>query len=76
MNDKKYLDLSGLEHLMQYLVSADELTDIVNVIGNTIQEVDNKVPEATAANNGKILKIANGEWTIGTDTSEIAWGSF
>lgn len=47
-------------------VAVSEYVLIPDVI-EAISQVVVKVPAVTAEDNGKILKVANGEWAVGTD---------
>lgn len=44
--------------------NADVIAAIATVIPTALAGV---LPEVTAANNGAVLKVADGEWGIGTD---------
>ena len=44
--------------------NADVIAAIADVIPTALAGV---LPEVTAANNGAVLKVADGKWAIGTD---------
>lgn len=44
--------------------NADVIEAIATAIPTALASV---LPEVTAANNGAVLKVADGEWAIGTD---------
>lgn len=54
--------------------SAEDVAD-VNLIPDMINAIATvaatatapELPEVTAADNGKVLKVADGKWTVGTD---------
>lgn len=54
--------------------SADDVAD-VNLIPDMINAIATvaatatapELPKVTAADNGKVLKVANGKWSVGTD---------
>lgn len=54
--------------------SAEDVTD-VNLIPDMIYKIAtvaatataSELPEVTAADNGKVLKVADGKWAVGTD---------
>lgn len=54
--------------------SAEDVAD-VNLIPDMINKIATvaatatapELPEVTASDNGKVLKVANGKWSVGTD---------
>lgn len=54
--------------------SAEDVAD-VNLIPDMINAIATvaatatapELPEVTASDNGKVLKVANGKWSVGTD---------
>lgn len=57
--------------------SADDVADLV-IIPDMINAIAAIVPSAiasalpavTASDNGRVLKVANGKWAVGTDATE------
>ena len=56
---------------------ADDVADI-SLIPDMIAEIANvaatatapELPEVDSEDNGKVLKVANGKWAVGTDATE------
>lgn len=46
--------------------TADMIVEISKIVGG----VGVELPKVTAADNGKVLKVANGKWAVGTDEIE------
>lgn len=44
------------------------IPDVINAIA-TLCEDREALPAVTAADNGKVLKVADGVWTVGTDAT-------
>jgi len=46
------------------------IPDLINAIAALITSgATNELPTVTAADNGKVLKVTNGEWAVGTDAT-------
>ena len=46
------------------------IPDMINAIATLISSgATAELPAVTAANNGKVLKVVNGEWAVGTDAT-------
>lgn len=46
------------------------IPDLVNAIAALVTSgATNELPAVTAADNGKVLKVADGKWAVGTDAT-------
>ena len=62
---KLYMALGGEESSVKDVQTAPDMVDaLAEVAGSTIE-----LPGVTEADNGKVLKVANGKWAKGTDES-------
>ena len=47
------------------------IPDLINAISTQVTTVvaTKELPEVSASDNGKVLKVANGKWSVGTDAT-------
>lgn len=47
------------------------IPDLINAISTQVATVvgTKELPEVSASDNGKVLKVANGKWSVGTDAT-------
>lgn len=45
-------------------------SEVIVAIAGIVDGVGIELPKVTAADNGKVLKVANGKWAVGTDEIE------
>ena len=47
------------------------IPDLINAISTQVTTVvaTKELPEVSASDNGKVLKVANGKWAVGTDAT-------
>ena len=45
-------------------------TDMINALCGVVPASGNTLPEVTAADNGKIMKVVDGEWALAEDATE------
>lgn len=45
------------------------IPDLINAIATLVGTTGGMLPAVTATNNGKVLKVADGAWGIGTDAT-------
>lgn len=43
--------------------------EVINAIATLVGTTGGMLPAVTATNNGKVLKVADGKWGIGTDAT-------
>lgn len=46
------------------------ISDMIRAIATLVGTTGGMLPAVTATNNGKVLKVADGAWGIGTDLTE------
>lgn len=46
------------------------ISEVIVAIAGIVDGVGIELPKVTAADNGKVLKVANGKWAVGTDEIE------
>lgn len=44
-------------------------SEVINAIATLVGATGGMLPAVTATNNGKVLKVADGKWGIGTDAT-------
>lgn len=44
--------------------------DVIYAMSQLTLSVQPELPEVTAADDGKVLKVASGKWAVGTDATE------
>lgn len=63
-----YVELGGsADDVADVTIIPDMIVKIATVAANAINAV---LPEVTAADNGKVLKVIDGAWDVGTDATE------
>ena len=63
-----YVALGGsADDVKNITLIPDMITAITPVL---IVKIGSVLPAVTAANNGKVLKVVDGKWAIGTDATE------
>ena len=45
------------------------ICDVINAIATLVGTTGGMLPAVSATNNGKVLKVADGKWGIGTDAT-------
>ena len=45
------------------------ICDVINAIATLIGTTGGQLPAVDASSNGKVLKVADGKWSIGTDAT-------
>lgn len=45
------------------------ICDIINAIAELVSTTGGMLPAVSASDNGKVLKVADGKWGIGTDAT-------
>ena len=45
------------------------IPDLINAIATLISGTGGTLPAVTTSDNGKVLKVASGKWSIGTDAT-------
>ena len=45
------------------------IADMINAIATLIGTTGGQLPAVSAENNGSVLKVADGKWSIGTDAT-------
>ena len=45
------------------------ISDMISAIATLVGTTGGMLPAVTATNNGKVLKVADGKWGIGTDAT-------
>lgn len=68
MNDT-YEDIAGGVAVSNYVL----IPDMIDAIANKVSAggVGSALPAVTAADNGKILKVADGAWSVGEDLAVV-----
>lgn len=62
-----YVALGGdLSDVADIVIIPDMINAIAAVIPSAIASA---LPEVSASDNGKVLKVADGEWSVGTDAT-------
>ena len=51
------------------VANMSRLADVINAIATLVGASGGILPAVTATNNGKVLKVADGKWGIGTDAT-------
>lgn len=46
------------------------ISEVIVAIAGIVDGVGIELPKVTAADNGKVLKVVNGKWAVGTDEIE------
>lgn len=60
-----YVALGGTASNVANLVI---IPDLINAIATLVSSgATNELPAVTASDNGKVLKVVDGEWALGTD---------
>ena len=63
-----YVALGGsADDVKNITLNPDVITAIATVAATAIAP---ELPAVTSANNGKVLKVVDGKWAIGTDATE------
>lgn len=45
------------------------IADMINAIAILIGTTGGQLPAVSGSDNGKVLKVANGKWSVGTDAT-------
>lgn len=69
---KLYVALGGSADDVANLVIIPDLINAIATQAATVTAAANakELPAVTAADNGKVLKVADGAWGVGTDATE------
>ncbi len=62
-----YVALGGDLSTVASLATSSE---VINAIADLPNLTGEYLPEVTASDNGKVLKVAEGKWAVGTDLTE------
>lgn len=67
-----YVALGGdADEVANITIIPDMINAISSVAGNVASSAKtSELPAVTASDNGKVLKVVDGEWSVGTDAVE------
>lgn len=65
---KLYVALGGSANDVANIVLIPDMINAIATVASTATAAE--LPAVTASDNGKVLKVANGKWAVGTDAVE------
>ena len=67
-----YVALGGNANDVKNISLIPDMIEKIVVVAGSVKTAatTNELPAVTAANNGAVLKVADGKWSIGTDLVE------